>query len=62
MTGPWTGPVTCVPILCFYVWPANQNMMQWVLSARSAREARLDLMMAGYLKLLVLFVIVLPGL
>ncbi len=58
---PWTGLVTGVPILCCYFWLANQNMVQWVLSARSVRDARIGLMMAGYLKLLVLFIIVLPG-
>ena len=58
---PWTGLVTGVPILCCYFWLVNQNMVQWVLSARSARDARIGLMMAGYLKLLVLFIIVVPG-
>ncbi|MGB2388161.1 MAG: SLC5 family protein [Henriciella sp.] len=58
---PWTGLVTGVPILCCYFWLVNQNMVQWVLSARSAQDARIGLMMAGYLKIIVLFIVVIPG-
>ncbi len=58
---PWTGLITGVPILCAYFWLTNQNMVQWVLSAKSAGEARRGLLMAGYLKLLVLFIIIVPG-
>lgn len=58
---PWTGLVTGVPVLCAYFWLTNQNMVQWVLSAKSAGEARRGLLMAGYLKLLVLFIIIVPG-
>ena len=58
---PWTGLVTGVPILCAYFWFANQNMVQWVLSAKSEGDARRGLMMAGFMKVVVLFIIVLPG-
>lgn len=58
---PWTGLVTGIPILCAYFWLTNQNMVQWVLSAKSAGEARRGLLMAGFLKLLVLFIIIIPG-
>ena len=58
---PWTGLLTGIPVLCAYFWLTNQNMVQWVLSARSVPEARKGLLMAGYLKLLVLFVIIVPG-
>jgi len=58
---PWTGLLTGIPVLCAYFWLTNQNMVQWVLSARSAPEARRGLLMAGYLKLLVLFIIIIPG-
>lgn len=58
---PWTGLITGVPILCAYFWLTNQNMVQWVLSAKSESDARRGLLMAGYLKLLVLFIIIIPG-
>lgn len=58
---PWTGLITGIPVLCAYFWLTNQNMVQWVLSAKSVPEARRGLLMAGYLKLLVLFIIVIPG-
>ncbi len=58
---PWTGLLTGIPVLCAYFWLTNQNMVQWVLSAKSVPEARKGLLMAGYLKLLVLFLIIIPG-
>ncbi len=58
---PWTGLLMGIPVLCAYFWLTNQNMVQWVLSAKSAPEARRGLLMAGYLKLLVLFIIIIPG-
>lgn len=58
---PWMGLLTGIPVLCAYFWLTNQNMVQWVLSAKSAPEARRGLIMAGYLKLLVLFIVILPG-
>ncbi len=58
---PWTGLVMGIPILCAYFWLTNQNMVQWVLSARSERDARRGLIFAGFLKLPILFLIVIPG-
>lgn len=58
---PWTGLVMGVPVLCAYFWLTNQNMAQWVLSAKSERDARNGLIMAGFLKTLVLFIIIIPG-
>lgn len=58
---PWTGLIIGIPILCAYFWLTNQNMVQWVFSAKSAKEARRGLLMAGYLKLLILFIIIIPG-
>lgn len=58
---PWTGLVTGVPVLCAYFWLTNQNMVQWVLSARSEQDARQGLLMAGFMKLSVLFIIIIPG-
>lgn len=58
---PWAGLMTGVPIIGAYYWLVNQNMVQWVLSAESQSDARKGLLMAGFLKTLCLFVIVLPG-
>lgn len=58
---PWTGLLTGIPIIGAYYWLVNQNMVQWVLSAENQTHARRGLFMAGFLKILALFVIVLPG-
>ena len=58
---PWTGLVIGIPVLCAYFWIANQNMVQWVLSANSETDARHGLMFVGFLKLFILFIIILPG-
>lgn len=58
---PWTGLLTGIPIIGMYYWLVNQNMVQWVLSAQDQTHARRGLFMAGFLKILGLFVIVLPG-
>ncbi|NNE57777.1 MAG: sodium/solute symporter, partial [Hellea sp.] len=58
---PWTGLLIGLPILSAYFWLTNPNMAQWVLSARSVKDARRGLILAGMLKLSVLFLIVLPG-
>ena len=58
---PWTGLVTGIPILCAYFWLTNQNMVQWVLSAKSQTDARRGLLFAGFLKLPILFIVIIPG-
>ena len=58
---PWTGLLTGIPILCAYFWLTNQNMVQWVLSAKSQTDARRGLLFAGFLKLPILFVVIIPG-
>ncbi len=50
-----------VPLLGFYFWCANQFMVQRVLSARSVEDGRRGVLLAGLLKLPVLFIMVLPG-
>lgn len=59
---PWTGLIFGAPILGFYYWGTNQLMVQRMLSARSVSEGQRGAMFAGFLKLLVLFVVVMPGL
>lgn len=58
---PWLGLVLGVPLLGFYFWCANQFMVQRVLSARSVEHGRKGVLLAGLLKLPVLFLMVLPG-
>jgi solute:Na+ symporter, SSS family len=59
---PWTGLIFGAPILGFYYWGTNQLMVQRMLSARSVAEGQRGAIFAGFLKLLVLFVVVMPGL
>lgn len=58
---PWFGIFTGITVLGAYFWLTNQNLVQWVLSAKDETEARRGLLLAGALKLIVIFVIVLPG-
>lgn len=58
---PWLGLLLGVPLLGFYFWCANQFMVQRVLSARSVEDGRRGVLLAGLLKLPVLFIMVLPG-
>jgi SSS family solute:Na+ symporter len=58
---PWLGLVTGVPLLGFYFWCTNQFMVQRVLTAKSELDGRKGALLAGFLKLTVLFIMVLPG-
>lgn len=58
---PWLGLVTGVPLLGFYYWATNQAIVQRALSAKSVEHGRWGALFAGALKLLPLFIMVLPG-
>ena len=58
---PWLGLITGVPLLGFYFWCTNQFMVQRILSAKSIDQGRWGALFAGFLKLPVLFIMVLPG-
>lgn len=58
---PWLGTLVGVPILGFYFWCTNQFIVQRVLGARDIVNARRGALFAGFLKLLVLFLMVMPG-
>ena len=58
---PWPGLVSGVFIIGFYFWGMNQFIVQRVLSARNINHARWGALFAGFLKLPVLFVMVMPG-
>ena len=58
---PWLGTLVGVPLLGFYFWCTNQFIVQRVLAARSISHARWGVLFAGFLKLTVLYIMVLPG-
>ncbi len=58
---PWLGTLIGLPVLGFYFWGTNQFIVQRVLGARSVEDARWGCILAGFLKLPVLFIMVLPG-
>jgi solute:Na+ symporter, SSS family len=58
---PWTGIVFGAPILGIWYWCTDQFIVQRVLAARNLKEARRGTVFAGFLKLLPLFVFVIPG-
>lgn len=58
---PWLGTLIGVPILGFYYWGLNQYIVQRILGARDLNNARWGAMLGGFLKLLPLFLMVLPG-
>lgn len=58
---PWTGVFTGLMTLhCFY-WGTNQFIVQRALAARSDAEARLGIVAAGFLKLLIPFFAIASG-
>jgi len=58
---PWTGILLGAPILGVWYWCTDQFIVQRVLSAKNLQEARQSTIFAGYLKLLPLFLFVIPG-
>ncbi|HUN70953.1 MAG TPA: sodium/solute symporter [Steroidobacteraceae bacterium] len=58
---PWPGLVLGIPVLGFYYWCTNQYMVQQTLAARSLDDGRGGALFAGFLKLSVLFLMILPG-
>ncbi len=59
---PWTGIVFGAPILGIWYWCTDQYIVQRVLSAKNITHARAGSIFAGYLKILPVFILVLPGL
>lgn len=58
---PWTGILFGAPILGVWYWCTDQFIVQRVLSASNMDQARRGTIFAGYLKLLPLFLFVIPG-
>jgi SSS family solute:Na+ symporter len=58
---PWTGIVFGAPILGIWYWCTDQHIVQRVLAARNIKEARQGTVFAGFLKILPVFIFVVPG-
>ena len=58
---PWLGLITGLPLLGVYYWCNNQYIVQRALGARDIDQGRYGALLAGFLKIPVLFIMVLPG-
>jgi len=58
---PWTGIVFGAPILGVWYWCTDQHIVQRVLAAKNVTDARRGTVFAGFLKILPVFIFVLPG-
>ena len=58
---PWTGILLGAPILGVWYWCTDQFIVQRVLAARNIDQARGGTLFAGFLKLLPVFLFVIPG-
>jgi SSS family solute:Na+ symporter len=58
---PWTGVLFGSAIVGFWYWCTDQYIVQRTLSARSQKEARRGTLFAGYMKLLPVFIFMVPG-
>ncbi|HTM81526.1 sodium:solute symporter [Asticcacaulis sp.] len=57
----WYAVFLGYPILGIWYWCTDQTIVQRVLGAKSERDAQLGPLLAGFLKLLPMFVLILPG-
>ena len=58
---PWTGIVFGAPILGVWYWCTDQYMVQRVLGGKNINHATSGTLFAGFLKILPVFILVLPG-
>ncbi|NXM23947.1 SC5AA protein, partial [Oxyruncus cristatus] len=58
---PWTGMTFGLSIMATWYWCTDQVIVQRSLSAKSLSHAKAGSILAGYLKMLPLFVIIMPG-
>jgi solute:Na+ symporter, SSS family len=58
---PWTGIVFGAPILGIWYWCTDQFIVQRVLSAKNIEHARGGTIFSGFLKILPVFILVMPG-
>ncbi len=60
-TLPWLGLLVGVPFLGFWYWSTNQYIVQRVLGSKDIKHARWGVIFAGFLKIIPLFIMVIPG-
>lgn len=58
---PWLGLIVGMPITGLYFWANNQTLVQRVLSAKSIEEGRKGVIFTGFLTMLTLIIIAIPG-
>ena len=58
---PWLGMLICAPIIGLWYWCTDQYIVQRALAARSEQQARRGSIFASYLKLLPVFIFIVPG-
>ncbi len=58
---PWTGMIFAPPIVGLWYWCTDQYIVQRTLAARNEKQARRGTIWAAYLKLLPLFIFMIPG-
>lgn len=58
---PWLGLIVGMPVLGIYFWANNQTLVQRVLSSKSIDEGRKGMLFTGFLTMITLFIIAIPG-
>ncbi len=58
---PWVGMLFCAPIIGLWYWCTDQYIVQRTLGAPNETEARRGSIWAGFLKLLPVFIFIIPG-
>ncbi len=58
---PWVGMLFCAPVIGLWYWCTDQYIVQRALGAPSEREARRGSICAAFLKLLPVFIFIVPG-
>jgi SSS family solute:Na+ symporter len=58
---PWVGMLFCAPIIGLWYWCTDQYIVQRTLGAPDEREARRGTIFAAFLKLLPVFIFIVPG-
>jgi SSS family solute:Na+ symporter len=58
---PWTGVLLASACIGFWYWCTDQYIVQRVLSGRNQQQSRRGAILAGYFKLLPVFIFLIPG-
>lgn len=58
---PWIGMLFCAPIIGLWYWTTDQYIVQRALGARNETQARRGSIFAGTLKILPVFIFIIPG-